>query len=133
MLGIPTVVTSRFHSKFPGNVETSVVPQTAAEPAQPSGPTGSKHDADLAAAWASWKQVRDSVSAPEFTSQIADAATTGLEEIRHEKDATQSQPETAAPSGEENGAIDSIVDSVLAELKPKLVEEIAKKMKKKQK
>jgi CheY-like chemotaxis protein len=114
------------------SVETGVASQSAAEPAQPSAPTESKHDADLAAAWASWKQVRDSVSAPEFTSQIADAAASGFKEIRHEEPAATPEPETAS-APEENGAIDSIVDSVLAELKPKLVEEIAKKMKKKQK
>jgi twitching motility two-component system response regulator PilH len=114
------------------NLESSVASQPSANSAPPSAPTESKHDAELAAAWASWKQVRDSVSAPEFTSQIADAAATGIDEIS-EKAVMNPESETAASSGEENGAIDSIVDSVLAELKPKLVEEIAKKMKKKPK
>jgi twitching motility two-component system response regulator PilH len=112
-------------------VEASVASQPAAESAPPSAPTETKHDADLAAAWASWKQVRDSVSAPEFTSQIADTATAGIDEIPAK--AMHPDSETAASTGEENGAIDSIVDSVLAELKPKLIEEIAKKMKKKPK
>ena len=95
-------------------------------------PSESRHDADLAAAWANWKQVRDSVSSPEFTSQIADAATTGFKEIGPEEPANP-ESETPTPAAEENGTISIIVDSVLAELKPKLVEEIAKKMKKKQK
>jgi CheY-like chemotaxis protein len=117
--------------------ETSVG-GVAISPASPSSaepplPTESRHDADLAAAWASWKQVRDSVSAPEFTSQIADAAASGFQEIRHEEPTTNPEPEAATPPAEENGAIASIVDSVLAELKPKLMEEISKKMKKKQK
>jgi twitching motility two-component system response regulator PilH len=114
------------------SVETGVGSQASVDSPQPSAPAGSKHDADLAAAWASWKQVRDSVSAPEFTSQVADAATNGFKEIRQEEAVSQPESETAS-APEENGAIDSIVDSVLAELKPKLVEEIAKKMKKKPK
>ena len=112
------------------SMETGVASQPAAEPVQPAAPTEFKHDADLAAAWASWKQVRDSVSAPEFTSQIADAAADGFKEIRHEEPVATPESEAASAPAEENGAIDSIVDSVLAELKPKLVEEIAKKMKK---
>ena len=109
--------------------EAVAASQPSANPAEPSAPAESRHDADLAAAWASWKQVRDSVSAPEFTSQIADAAATGFKEIRHEEATAAPESETSAPA-EENGAIASIVDSVLAELKPKLMEEISKKMKK---
>jgi len=99
---------------------TQVAPEGVSE-VQP------RHDSELASAWANWKQVRDSVSSPEFTSQVADAAATGFKEIRHEEPATPREPEAAA---EDNGAIASIVDSVLAELKPRLMEEIAKKMKK---
>jgi len=87
----------------------------------------SQHDSELASAWANWKQVRESVTSPEFTSQVADAAATSFKEIRHEEPAPAPEPEAAA---DDNGAIASIVDSVLAELKPKLMEEIAKKMKK---
>ncbi|HXY02168.1 MAG TPA: hypothetical protein VEI49_01265, partial [Terriglobales bacterium] len=99
---------------------TQVAPEGVSE-VQP------RHDSELASAWANWKQVRDSVSSPEFTSQIADATATGFKEIRHEEPATPREPEAAA---EDDGAIASIVDSVLAELKPRLMEEIAKKMKK---
>ena len=115
-------------------------PETSAEVVAPSQPAAnapeaptpgeSRHDADLAAAWASWKQVRDSVSSPEFTSQIADAAAPGFKEIRHEEPAPKPESESAAAAPEESGAIASIVDSVLAELKPKLMAEIAKKIKK---
>jgi len=109
----------------PSQPPTSVPELSAApEPAQ---------DADLAAAWASWKQVRDSVSTPEFASQIADAASTGFKDLRHEEASATPESEAASAPGEENDAIASIVDSVLAELKPKLMEEISKKMTKKQK
>jgi len=107
-------------------VRVTSQPEVATEAA---APVESGHDSKLASAWASWKQVRDSVSSPEFTSQIADAAAAGFKEIRQEEPSTTSAPE-AAPGAEDSGAIASIVDSVLAELKPKLMEEIAKKMKK---
>lgn len=97
----------------------------AAEVHTPGEP---RQDSELASAWASWKQVRDSISAPELTSQTAAAPT--FKEIRQEQPDAQPEPESSAAQAEENGAIASIVDSVLAELKPKLMEEIAKKMKK---
>ena len=96
-----------------------------------------QREAELAAAWASWKQIRDSVTSPEVTAQIADAAAAGLANSPQEEPAAQPEPVAEASTGtpqesapEESGAIASIVDSVLAELKPKLMEEIAKKMKK---
>jgi CheY-like chemotaxis protein len=114
--------------------ETSVEAVASAQPdANAPGapaPGEPRHDADLAAAWASWKQVRDSVSGPELTSQIADAAATGFKEIRHEETTTKAEPEMASTPPEENGTIAIMVDRVLAEIKPKLVEEIAKKIKK---
>jgi CheY-like chemotaxis protein len=106
---------------------TEAISHSTVAPEAPT-PSESRHDSELAAAWASWKQVRESISGPEFTSQIADTAATGFKEIRHEGAAAQPESEAAPP--EENGAIASIVDSVLAELKPKLMEEISKKMKK---
>jgi CheY-like chemotaxis protein len=118
-----------------GPAETSAQAVAASQPStnapEASAAGESRHDADLAAAWASWKQVRDSVASPEFTSQIADTAATGVNEIRHEDPVSNTGPQkatTAAP--EENGTIAIMVDRVLAEIKPKLVEEIAKKMKK---
>ena len=90
-----------------------------------------QRESELAAAWASWKQVRDSVTGEQFTSQIADAAAAGLQDLPiQETTATPEPAPQASAAPEESGAIASIVDSVLAELKPKLMEEIAKKMKK---
>ena len=93
-------------------------------------------DADLnaanAAAWANWRQIRETVVAA--SSQVADAAAASFKEIRHEAPA-KPQPEGASTSessssssASEATAIASIVESVLSELKPKLVEEIARKM-----
>jgi CheY-like chemotaxis protein len=99
---------------------------------------GEKHrEAELAAAWQNWKQIRESIVGSGITAQIADVAAAGLKAADQppEPPATQAEPEsehTTAPSSSdskaESAAIASIVDSVLAELKPKLVEEIARKM-----
>jgi len=99
---------------------------------------GEKHrEAELAAAWQNWKQIRESIVGSGITAQIADVAAAELKAADQppEPPATQAEAEsehTAAPSSSdskaESAAIASIVDSVLAELKPKLVEEIAKKM-----
>jgi twitching motility two-component system response regulator PilH len=104
---------------------------TTSQPSEPpKKPDDSAREAELAAAWASWKQVRDSVATPESTSQMADAAT-GFKDLREEPTPT---PEVeASPSSSDTGAVSSIVDSVLAELRPKLMEEIAKKMGKEKK
>ena len=110
---------------------SSTIP-SAETPAAASEPGAPQPESELAAAWASWKQIRESVASPQVTSQIADAATAGFKDIRREAPAppAETQPEASASTADEAVAIASIVDSVLAELKPKLMEQIAKKMKK---
>jgi len=99
---------------------------TAEVPAEPPRET------ELAAAWASWKQIRESVVSPQVTSQVAEVAASGFKDLQAPAPTSseESSAEAASQVPEENGAIASIVDSVLAELKPKLMQEIAKKMKK---
>ncbi len=93
---------------------------------------GNEQDAELAAAWARWRQIRESVASPQFVSQVADVATAEIEEAQRQQQETAagsangSAPAAAAPPSSD--AIASIVDSVLAQLKPKLVEEIAKQL-----
>jgi CheY-like chemotaxis protein len=87
-------------------------------------------DAELAAAWQNWKQIRDSIVGSNLTEQIAEVAAA---EIKADSEAAQAEPteaneEESAAESDEPVAIASIVDSVLAELKPKLVEEIARKI-----
>ncbi len=109
---------------------------TAALPAEITGPVpdaGEKRrEAELAAAWQNWKQIRESIVGSQLTTQIADAAAAELKEGRAEATAAEedaSVAETEESTGvAESSAIASIVDSVLAELKPKLMEEIVKKM-----
>jgi uncharacterized protein (DUF2267 family) len=89
-----------------------------------------------AAAWASWRQMRDThkeseaaqvqspstefeVSEPAQAETAARAVAAGAEQILQEV--------TAAPKGD-RADVASIVDSVLADLRPKLMEEISRKM-----
>jgi CheY-like chemotaxis protein len=97
-----------------------------------------QREAELAAAWQNWKQIRESIVGSQLTAQIADAAATELKEGRAEEPspvqtdkadaAAESESDESSNAAAESTAIASIVESVLAELKPKLMEEIAKKM-----
>ncbi|MGH9503783.1 MAG: response regulator [Terriglobales bacterium] len=102
-----------------------------------------QREAELAAAWQNWKQIRESfVSAPPAAPvQEATAAASATQEEAAASaspstpaSADEAEPETAeaevddGDAPEESTAIASIVDTMLAELRPKLVEEIAKKM-----
>ena len=98
--------------------------------------SGAPHgESELAAAWANWKQVRESVVGSQLSSQIADSVAE-LKESRVEaqpESHPESQPESSSAPGEESSDIANIVDSVLADLKPKLMAEIARKMGKEKK
>jgi CheY-like chemotaxis protein len=83
-------------------------------------------ESELAAAWANWKQIRESVIGSQLSSQIAETVV----ELKESSSEAQPEPQADAASGteEETSEISNIVDSVLADLKPKLMAEIAKKM-----
>ncbi|HSS98923.1 MAG TPA: hypothetical protein VLK33_17935, partial [Terriglobales bacterium] len=98
-------------------------PSSINEPV-PAAVESKANESELAAAWAQWKQIRETVVGSQLTSQIAEVAAAGLS-------GTESASEHEQTPEKHSGnptAIASIVDSVLAELKPKLVEEIAKKL-----
>ena len=91
-----------------------------------------EREAELAAAWAQWRQVRDSIGSPSLASPASETAlaaepASGFKDIQRP---TPTEPPSNAPSSEaaDSASIASIVDSMLAELRPKLVEEIARKM-----
>ena len=98
--------------------------------------SGWQGESELAAAWANWKQIRESVvgsqiidsqvSGSQLSSQIADAVVELKESSGEAQPAPQ--PETFSATGDESSVISKMVDSVLADLKPKLMAEIAKKM-----
>jgi len=112
-----------------------------------------QREAELAAAWQNWRQIRESFVSSQPASVSADAtaadaavnnapandASTELDSKQEQTAAplqSASAEAVAEPEAEEAGsdipeeatAIASIVDNMLAELRPKLVEEIAKKM-----
>ncbi len=107
------------------SAETSDNVPVASEPHEREG------ESELAAAWANWKQVRESVIGSQLSSQIAET----VAEIKESSSETQPEPQADASSATEEDASDisNIVDSVLADLKPKLMAEIAKKMGKEKK
>ena len=107
------------------SAETSDNVSVASEPHEREG------ESELAAAWANWKQVRESVIGSQLSSQIAET----VAEIKESSRETQPEPQADASSAteEETSDISNIVDSVLADLKPKLMAEIARKMGKEKK
>jgi len=106
-------------------VESSECVLPAPEPGEPHG------ESELAAAWANWRHIRESVIGSQLGSKVADT----IAELKPSSGDAQpdSQPEGSSTSGEETNEISNIVDSVLADLKPKLMAEIAKKMGKEKK
>jgi CheY-like chemotaxis protein len=94
-----------------------------------------KRESETAAAWASWRKIRESGSSK---SARADASGKEAEDSIPEDRAAmavaagaESKPEEAIGSFDSDPEIASIVDSVLADMRPKIVEEIARKLGKK--
>jgi CheY-like chemotaxis protein len=121
-------------------------PQVESPESVPPEPSGRQGESDLAAAWANWREIRESVigsqligshligsqlSGSQLSSQIADA----VAELKQSSGEAQpeSRPDGSSATGEEAREIANIVDSVLADLKPKLMAEIALKMGKEKK
>jgi hypothetical protein len=96
--------------------------------------------ATTAAAWASWRQIRDTGSPSGNSEQpkSEERQPEGDERAYSSEPAAmavaagaESTPEQIAAASESDPAIASIVDSVLADLRPKIVEEISRKLGKK--
>ena len=130
-------VGTEFHAI--SHVEAASAPEAPPEYVEKESPAvpaeaDHEHEAELAAAWAHWRQIRESVANPQFTSQVADAAAVGYKEIHQPESAAARSPDISSPDESsaallaDSSAIASIVDSVLAELRPKLVAEIARKL-----
>ncbi len=125
---------------------TTVAPEISGSAPVASVEAPPQREAELAAAWQNWKQIRESfVSAPppEPVAEAPAAEASAPESVPQEEPSApaplaersaETEPETpeveAAPAEApgESTAIANIVDTMLAELRPKLVEEIAKKM-----
>jgi CheY-like chemotaxis protein len=117
------------------SVAPSEVPPSDAPPVAPSAGEAveRQRESELAAAWESWKHIRESVVEPQFKSPAADAAPETHAPEAEQVSSAQPASDDETSVQEEAGAIASIVDSVLADLKPRLMEEISKKMGKEKK
>jgi CheY-like chemotaxis protein len=124
-----------FHSIRPLEAMSQSVPApvdgggAAAEVPANGGP---EREAELAAAWAQWRQIRDSIGSPSLASPASETAlaaqpASGFKDIQRPA-AAQPTSHTTSSEPADQASIASIVDSMLAELRPKLVEEIARKM-----
>jgi hypothetical protein len=111
-----------------------IAPENSAAVQAESAP---QREAELAAAWQNWKQIRESFvgSQPPVASEASvepdfkHEETTSIASASADTDAEPMEAEaTVSDAPEESTAIASIVDTMLAELRPKLLEEIAKKM-----
>jgi hypothetical protein len=122
-------------------------PEVAAAPSEPTrGGDMAKKESEIAAttaaAWANWRQIRET---GDPRGKAPESAKAGQPEVDEDED---EQPRDAAAmavaAGAENrpkdateesdpdpDAIASIVDSVLAQMRPQIVEEISRKMGKK--
>jgi CheY-like chemotaxis protein len=124
----PELQGAAFAAAAAGNADA--ISQSSAPPEvtpSPSNADERQRESELAAAWESWKHIRESVVEPQLKSQVADVAaeTHSPQAEQHSSPQPEFEDETGA---QEEAGIASIVDSVLAELKPKLMAEISKKM-----
>ena len=92
--------------------------------------------ANTAAAWASWRRIRESSdpkpASEEHSEKESEEASTRQEAAMAVAAGAEKTPEEVpAESESDPAAIASIVDSVLADLRPKIFEEISRKMAKK--
>ena len=130
------------------DAEPMVAKTTAAHDESAAGGTRSLADetesglaANTAAAWATWRQIRETAQ-PQLAAEGRNPAE---RESRVDESSSQSEPaamavaagaerapeEASGADSTDSGAIASIVDSVLADLRPKIVEEISRKLGKK--
>jgi len=90
--------------------------------------------ATTAAAWASWRRIRetgDPKDAAQSKNKAGEKAPSPPEEAAMAVAAGAEKAPEEVPAASESPEIASIVDSVLADLRPKIVEEISRKLKKK--
>jgi twitching motility two-component system response regulator PilH len=158
LMGVPEAPANAAHSE---PAETSTAQSAPVPPLRDSkapetdekSPETAKggRDSDLttstAAAWANWREVRESVlgakSTPETAQAANDTPSADLEELKQIKGLKKEEPvpspqpeaaKAAAASADSSASSDpnlsSIVDNMLAELKPKLMAELAEKLKK---
>ena len=115
------------------NKEINLLPAPTQDPSEGAipEPGDRQPESEMTAAWANWRQIRESIVGSDSTSHVEDA-NAGYRDSGKEDPPSSPMSNEEASSSEpvqtEASEIASIVDTMLAELKPKLMEEIAKKM-----
>lgn len=89
--------------------------------------------ATTAAAWASWRRIRENADGQSVDHADRESDTPRDEAARAVAAGAEKAPEEASGESEVTPEIANIVDSVLADLRPKIVEEISRKLGKKKK
>ena len=129
----------------PGHVSFHrIEPEAPAEPVAAATTDTNQKDSEIAettaAAWASWRRIRESGDAK---GSVAPQPTAAEKAEDHQAGPPEDSAAMAVAAGaekapdappaadEDGGDIANIVDSVLADMRPKIVEEISRKMKKK--
>ena len=116
--------------------ETQAIASTS--PIPPIEEGSGMGEVELAAAWANWRNIRESIVGTQPSTDVpleeksADALPPAAsEEIQKEEpkaEATPAEEKSEAPAATEAAELSSIVDNMLAELKPKLMEELKRKL-----
>ena len=112
---------------------SSLPPEAPQSSPSPSNAEDRQRESELAAAWESWKHIRESVVEPQLKSQAASPAALEAPAPQVEQASSPQSESEGETGGQEEAGIASIVDSVLADLKPRLMEEISRKMGKEKK
>jgi CheY-like chemotaxis protein len=115
------------------NREINLLPATTADPSDSAipEPGDRQRESEMTAAWANWRQIRESIVGSDSTSHVEDANAGYRDSGKEDPPSSPMSNEdisSSEPLQTEASEIASIVDTMLAELKPKLMEEIVKKM-----
>jgi two-component system chemotaxis response regulator CheY len=116
--------------------ETVAATESAPAAAKDSGKESESADT-TAAAWASWRRIResgdskDAVPPPQSQPAAEEASVPQETAAMAVAAGAEKAPIDVPPAAEDSGEIASIVDSVLADMRPRIVEEISRKMRKK--
>jgi CheY-like chemotaxis protein len=131
------------HQESPQMTEAPVQAEAAAGGIEDMAKKEKEIAATTAAAWASWRRIRETGDvkgqpSPEPPAKAAEEQAPAPPErdeaaMAVAAGAEKAPEEAPAESGSESAEIASIVDSVLADLRPKIVEEISRKLGKKKK
>ena len=123
--------TSGFESDSKTEMKLLPAPSEEASKSMDPEPGDRQRESEMTAAWANWRQIRETIVGSDSTSHVEDAKAGYRDNGKEDPPSFPMSNEDASSSETlqtEVSEIANIVDTMLAELKPKLMVEIAKKM-----